>query len=276
MKKAIMLVAILMFMQNAAKADSLDRALNASTIYGGVGTATGVANTYSDVATNASVRKNIDAQTALIKMQAAQNGINLYTTADSVNSRMFLHNESVYFVQDARRLAKVEGDTEMLNLINKYKKAGKIICAAKIRELLNKRQGIQPIKNVATKNIVENSNKTTAVFVRNIDAQTENIKNNRDLQIVRQPDGTAKVYQNGVEVKTTADPNSPEYKMGLNMATSIADYMERKNAQAKLKQIKAVAKIEKDTKTLELIKKYKKAGAIVTLEKIEEQEKHGK
>lgn len=125
---------------------------------------------------------------------------------------------------------------------------------------------------VVTKNIVENSNKTTAAVVRNIDAQTENIKNNGGLQILRQPDGTAKVYKNGVEVKSTVAPNSPEYKMGLSMATSITDYMERKNAQAKLKQIKAVAKIEKDTKTLGLIKKYKKAGAIVTLEKIKEQE----
>ena len=50
----------------------------------------------------------------------------------------------------------------------------------------------------------------------------------------------------------------------------MSNYFERKDAQAKLKEIKAIAKIENDTKTLEIIKKYKKAGAIVTLQKIKE------
>ena len=58
--------------------------------------------------------------------------------------------------------------------------------------------------------------------------------------------------------------------MGLKMAESMSNYFERKDAQAKLKEIKAIAKIENDTKTLEIIKKYKKAGAIVTLQKIKE------
>ena len=129
---------------------------------------------------------------------------------------------------------------------------------------------------VITKNAVKNADKTTDAIVRGIDAQTENIKKNNGLQIIKQPDGTAKVYQNGVEVKTTADPNSIEYKMGLKMAESMADYMERKNAKAKLKEIKAVAKIENDTQTLEIIKKYKKAGAIVTLQKLETIKNTGK
>ncbi len=124
---------------------------------------------------------------------------------------------------------------------------------------------------VMTKTVSDNSKKLNDAFVRNIDAQTENIKNGKGLQIVRQPDGSAKVYQNGVEVKTNADPNSPEYKMGLKMAESMSNYFERKDAQAKLKEIKAVAKIENDTETLEIIKKYKKAGAVVTLKKLEEQ-----
>jgi len=129
---------------------------------------------------------------------------------------------------------------------------------------------------VITKVSVDNSNTTTDAIVRNLDAQTENIKNNASLQVIRQPDGTAKVYQNGVEVKSTADPNSPEYKMGLKMAEGIAGYIERKNAKAELKQIKALAKIENDTKTLILIKKYKKAGDVVTLKKITESKKQEK
>lgn len=127
---------------------------------------------------------------------------------------------------------------------------------------------------VMTKNINNNSNKMTDAIVRNIDAQTETAKNSKGIKVVRQADGTAKVYQNGVEVTTNADPNSAEYKMGLKMAENMANYFERKEAKAKLKQIKAVAKIEKDTKTLELIKKYKKAGPIVTLEKLEETQKN--
>lgn len=50
---------------NALNAQS--RALNAGTIYGGVNTATGVANTISNVQTNTSIRRRIDAETALIK-----------------------------------------------------------------------------------------------------------------------------------------------------------------------------------------------------------------
>lgn len=123
---------------------------------------------------------------------------------------------------------------------------------------------------VITKNAVDNSNRTTDAIIRNIDAQTENIKKDNKIQVVRQPDGTAKVYQNGVEVTTNLNPNSKEYQMGLKMAESMSNYFERKDAQAKLKEIKAIAKKENDTKTLEIIKKYKKAGAIVTLQKIKE------
>ena len=124
---------------------------------------------------------------------------------------------------------------------------------------------------VITKTATDNSKKVSDAIVRNIDAQTENIKKGGGLQIVRQPDGSAKVYQNGIEVKTNADPNSPEYKMGLKMAESMSNYFERKDAKAKLKEIQAVAKIENDTETLAIIKKYKKAGAVVTLKKLEEQ-----
>lgn len=124
---------------------------------------------------------------------------------------------------------------------------------------------------VITKNAVNNSNRATDAIIRNIDAQTENIKKDNKIQVIRQPDGTAKVYQNGVEITTNANPNSKEYQMGLKMAESMSNYFERKDAQAKLKGIKAIAKIENDTKTLEIIKKYKKAGAIITLQKLEEQ-----
>lgn len=123
---------------------------------------------------------------------------------------------------------------------------------------------------VITKNAVNNSNRTTDAIIRNINAQTENIKKDNKIQVIRQSDGTAKVYQNGVEVTTNANPNSKEYQMGLKMAESMSNYFERKDAQAKLKEIKAIAKIENDTETLEIIKKYKKAGAIITLKKIKE------
>lgn len=126
---------------------------------------------------------------------------------------------------------------------------------------------------VITKTTVDNSNRTTDALIRNIDAQTESIKNNSKLQVIRQPDGTAKVYQNGIEVKTNTNSNSLEYKMGLKMAESMSNYFERKDAKAKLKEVKALAKIEKDTQTLDIIKKYKKAGAITTLQKLEESKK---
>lgn len=126
---------------------------------------------------------------------------------------------------------------------------------------------------VITKTSVDNSKKTTDAMVRNLDAQTENIKKGSGFQVIKQADGTAKVYQNGIEITTTANPNSPEYKMGLKMAESMSNYFERKDAKAKIKEVKALAKIEKDTKTLEIIKKYKKAGPVITLKKIEESKK---
>ena len=48
---------------------------------------------------------------------------------------------------------------------------------------------------VITKNAVDNSNRTTDAIIRNIDAQTENIKKDNKIQVVRQPDGTAKVLK---------------------------------------------------------------------------------
>lgn len=128
--------------------------------------------------------------------------------------------------------------------------------------------GVGAVTNIIhTKSLVDYNK----AMVKKVEAETEDIKKNgSSLKIVPQPDGTAKVYQNGVEIKSDADPNSPEYKMGLKMAESLAAHFERKEAQKKLKEIKTLAKIENDTKTLEIIKKYKKAGAIVTVQKIEE------
>jgi len=68
---------------NISYADSLDnalnaqsRALNAGTVYGGVITVAGVANTVSNIQINASIRRRIDTA-PLIKSQAALEGIDL-------------------------------------------------------------------------------------------------------------------------------------------------------------------------------------------------------
>lgn len=81
---------------NALNAQS--RALNAGTIYGGVNTATGVANTISNVQTNTSIRRRIDAETALIKKQAALEGIDLRDAKDIQNEHMALYFKSRYFL----------------------------------------------------------------------------------------------------------------------------------------------------------------------------------
>ena len=122
---------------------------------------------------------------------------------------------------------------------------------------------------VITKNMVETSNKTTDALVRSIDAQTENITKNGGLQIVPQPDGTAKVYQNGIEVMNP-NANNEYVELCLKMGNNFVDWMEKKKAKEKLKFIKAEAKIDKDKKTLALIKKYKNIDPRVLLHKIEE------
>lgn len=128
--------------------------------------------------------------------------------------------------------------------------------------------GVSTVNSIImTKSIVENNKSLT----RKLDAETEDIKKNgRSIKIIPQADGTAKVYLNGVEMNSDADPNSPEYKLGLSMAQSWADRIEKNNAKRKIKEIKDVAKIENNTEILEIIKKYKKAGAVVTLQKINE------
>lgn len=128
--------------------------------------------------------------------------------------------------------------------------------------------GVGAVTSVITTKSIVDYNKA---LTRKLDAETEDIKKNgRALKIVPQPDGTAKVYLNGVEMHSDADPNSPEYKLGLSMAQSWADRIEKNNAKRKIKEIKNVAKIENNTAILETIKKYKKAGAVVTLQKINE------
>lgn len=126
---------------------------------------------------------------------------------------------------------------------------------------------------VITKNAVENSNRTTDAFVRNIDAQTENIKKSGGLQIVSQPDGTAKVYQNGVEVISPYANNPEAVELGLKMGNNFVDWMEMKKAKEKLKFVKAEAKAEKDKETLAIIRKYKKIDPRDLLQKIEENKK---
>lgn len=92
-------------------------------------------------------------------------------------------------------------------------------------------------------------------YIRNMDAQTECIK-----------EGKCTVINNYKGGEPDYDSNTADERM----ADFVADYFERKNAKAKLKEIKQRAKIENDAQTLELIKKYKKAGAVVTLQQIEE------
>lgn len=123
---------------------------------------------------------------------------------------------------------------------------------------------------VVTKSIVEDSNRRTDAFVRNMDAQTENIKKNGGLQIVRQPDGTAKVYQNGVEVVSPYANNPEVAELNLKVAKNFVDWTEKRKAKEQLKYIKAEAKIDKDKKTLALIKKYKNIDPRDLLKKIEE------
>lgn len=65
MKKIFIAIFVLSLSVTTSYADSMDkaldastRALNAGTVYGGVNTAAGVANTVSNVKTNASIRRN--------------------------------------------------------------------------------------------------------------------------------------------------------------------------------------------------------------------------
>ena len=151
MKKIFIAMFVLILSAAHCYADSLDnalnaqsRALNAGTIYGGVNTAAGVANTVSNVQTNASIRRRIDTETALIKKQAAKEGIDLRDAKDIQNEHMALYFQSRYFLIRAKRQAKYDGDKEMLQLIKKYWKpwttTDAIYAAEKVMELKEKRQ----------------------------------------------------------------------------------------------------------------------------------------
>ncbi len=151
MKKIFIAIFVLILSAAHCYADSLDnalnaqsRALNAGTIYGGVNTAAGVANTVSNVQTNASIRRRIDTETALIKKQAAKEGIDLRDAKDIQNEHMALYFQSRYFLIRAKRQAKYDGDKEMLQLIKKYWKpwttTDAIYAAEKVMELKKKRQ----------------------------------------------------------------------------------------------------------------------------------------
>ena len=151
MKKSLILLFILTLSITKTYADSLDRALdasarnmNANTVYSGVNTAAGVANTVSNVQTNASIRRNIDAQTKLLKKQAALEGIDITDAKDVQNEHMKLYFESRYFLIHEKRRAKYENDQEMLKLIKKYWKpwttTDAIYAAEKVQELKEKRE----------------------------------------------------------------------------------------------------------------------------------------
>ncbi len=151
MKKIFIAIFVLILSTAHCYADSLDnalnaqsRALNAGTIYGGVNTAAGVANTVSNVQTNTSIRRRIDAETALIKKQAALQGIDLRDAKDIHNEHMALYFQSRYYLIHAKRQAKYDGDKEMLRLIKKYWKpwttTDAIYAAEKVMELKEKRQ----------------------------------------------------------------------------------------------------------------------------------------
>lgn len=151
MKKIFIAIFVLILSTAYSYADSLDnalnaqsRALNAGTVYGGVNTAAGVANTVSNVQTNTSIRRRIDAETALIKKQAALQGIDLRDAKDIQNEHMALYFKSRYFLIRTKKQAKYEKDEEMLKLIKKYWKPwtteDAIYAAEKVIELQEQRQ----------------------------------------------------------------------------------------------------------------------------------------
>ena len=132
-------------------ASSLDDVLNAQTrslnlgnIYGGVGTAAGVANTVSNVKTNASLRKRLDTETALIRYQASKDGIDLRDSTDVMREHNALLLKSRYYLIQAKKQAKFENDEEVLNLIKKcwkwYSVESAIFAAQKVIELKESRK----------------------------------------------------------------------------------------------------------------------------------------
>ena len=113
MKKIFIAIFVLSLSVTTSYADSMDkaldastRALNAGTVYGGVNTAAGVANTVSNVKTNASIRRNIDTQTKLLKQQAALQGIDITDAKDIQDEHMKQYFQSRYYLIAAKRQAK--------------------------------------------------------------------------------------------------------------------------------------------------------------------------
>jgi len=151
MKKIITTIFLLSLSVSNCYADSLDnalnaqsRALNAGTVYGGVNTAAGVANTVSNIQTNASIRRRIDTETALIKYQAALEGIDLKDSTDIMREHNALILKSRYYLIHAKREAKHQKDKEVLNLIKStwkwYSVESAIYAAEKVIELKEQRK----------------------------------------------------------------------------------------------------------------------------------------
>lgn len=151
MRKIFIAIFVLTLSTANCYADSLDnalnaqsRALNAGTVYGGVNTAAGVANTVSNIQTNTSIRRRFDAETALIKYQAAQEGIDLRDSTDIMREHNALILKSRYYLIHAKRQAKYENDKEVLALIKKCWKwhsvESAIYAAEKVMELKENRQ----------------------------------------------------------------------------------------------------------------------------------------
>lgn len=247
--RILLSIGVIYFTCNLAIADSLDRALNMGTLYGGIGTATGVVNTYSNVATGASLRRNIETQTALMQIQAANMGIDIRSGSDIMRERTKLYQQCRFYVIDAKHKAKFENDKEMLALIKKYynpwTQQSAIYAAQKIQELRETRN--PDLKNKT----VQNLKMPTAT-------QQTNIKTIADSKITQ----TNNPYLQPI--------NPAAEKFGVAIAEKMANSTNNALAKQKLKEIKNVAKIENDRETLEIIKKYKKAGAVVTLQKLEE------
>lgn len=151
MKKIITTMFLLSLTVGNCYADSLDnalnaqsRALNAGTVYGGVNTAAGVANTVSNIQTNASIRRRMDTETALIKYQAALEGIDLKDSTDLMREHNALILKSRYYLTHAKREAKHQKDEEVLKLIKStwkwYSVESSIYAAEKVIELKEQRK----------------------------------------------------------------------------------------------------------------------------------------
>ena len=156
MKKIAIILLVLFSSITNCYADSLDnalnaqsRAINAGTVYGGVNTAAGIANTVSNIQTNASIRRRIDVETALIKHQAALDGVDLRDSTDIMREHNALILKSRYYLIHAKREAKHQKDEEVLKLIKNtwkwYSIESAIYSAEKVIELKEQRKNRQKL-----------------------------------------------------------------------------------------------------------------------------------